>query len=57
MTKVFVHGNPETSAIWGPLVDALSERGIDDVVLLSPRDLEHQFPKAGLPRCRSIATG
>lgn len=36
MTKVFVHGNPETSAIWGPLVDALSERGIDDVVLLSP---------------------
>jgi pimeloyl-ACP methyl ester carboxylesterase len=36
MTKVFVHGNPETSAIWGPLVDALNERGVHDVVLLSP---------------------
>ncbi|BBX18646.1 alpha/beta hydrolase [Mycolicibacterium duvalii] len=33
MTVVFVHGNPETSAIWGPLVDVL---GRDDVVLLSP---------------------
>lgn len=36
MTHVFVHGNPETSAIWGPLVEALAARGIDDVVLLSP---------------------
>ena len=33
MTVVFVHGNPETAAIWGPLV---SELGRDDVVLLSP---------------------
>lgn len=33
MTVVLVHGNPETDAIWGPLVDAL---GRDDVVLLSP---------------------
>ena len=33
MTAVFVHGNPETSAIWGPLVAVL---GRDDVVLLSP---------------------
>lgn len=36
MTKVFVHGNPETGAIWGPLVRELSSRGITDVVLLSP---------------------
>ena len=36
MTKVFVHGNPETAAIWGPLVAELASRGIDDVVLLSP---------------------
>jgi pimeloyl-ACP methyl ester carboxylesterase len=36
MTKVFVHGNPETSAIWAPLVAALNDRGINDVVLLSP---------------------
>jgi hypothetical protein len=34
MTVVLVHGNPETEAIWGPLVDAL---GRDDVVrLISP---------------------
>jgi pimeloyl-ACP methyl ester carboxylesterase len=33
MTVVLVHGNPETQAIWGPLVDAL---GRDDVVRLSP---------------------
>lgn len=33
MTVILVHGNPETAAIWGPLVDAL---GRDDVVTLSP---------------------
>ena len=33
MTVVLVHGNPETDAIWGPLLDAL---GRDDVVRLSP---------------------
>ncbi|MGV0597877.1 alpha/beta fold hydrolase [Mycolicibacterium porcinum] len=33
MTIVLVHGNPETDAIWGPLVDAL---GRDDVTRLSP---------------------
>ncbi len=33
MTVVLVHGNPETDAIWAPLVDAL---GRDDVVPLSP---------------------
>ena len=33
MTVVLVHGNPETDAIWNPLVDAL---GRDDVVRLSP---------------------
>ncbi|KUI23307.1 alpha/beta hydrolase [Mycobacterium sp. GA-1285] len=33
MTIVLVHGNPETDAIWGPLVDAL---GRNDVVRLSP---------------------
>ena len=34
--KVFVHGNPETSAIWRALFDALLERGVDDLVALSP---------------------
>src|ERR1700761_4343009 len=33
MTVALVHGNPETAAIWEPLVDAL---GRDDVVRLSP---------------------
>jgi pimeloyl-ACP methyl ester carboxylesterase len=33
MTVVLVHGNPETEAIWNPLVDAL---GRDDVVRVSP---------------------
>src|SRR5258708_1522630 len=33
MTVVLVHGNPETDALWGPLVDAL---GREDVVRLSP---------------------
>lgn len=45
MTVVLVHGNPETDALWGPLVDAL---GRDDVVRLSPpgfgAPLPEQFP-------------
>ena len=36
MPKVFVHCNPETTAVWGPLIPELAERGIDDCVLLSP---------------------
>ena len=36
MTKVFVHGNPETAAIWKPLIAELAHRGISDVVTLSP---------------------
>ena len=33
MSVVFVHGNPETAAIWDPLI---AELGRDDVVTLSP---------------------
>lgn len=36
MTIAFVHGVPETSAIWGPMVEALAARGCSDVTLLSP---------------------
>lgn len=36
MSKVFIHGNPETNAIWGPLFDALTARGVTDLVTLSP---------------------
>jgi pimeloyl-ACP methyl ester carboxylesterase len=35
-TVVLVHGNPETSAIWGPLTAALAARGRTDVIALSP---------------------
>jgi pimeloyl-ACP methyl ester carboxylesterase len=33
VTVVFVHGNPETSAVWGPLVEVLDRA---DVICLSP---------------------
>lgn len=49
MTIVLVHGNPETDAIWGPLVDAL---GREDVVRLSPpgfgAPLPEEFPATQL---------
>ncbi len=35
-TTVLVHGNPETSAIWGPLTAALGTHGRTDVIALSP---------------------
>ena len=36
MTKVFVHGNPETPAIWSDLIVELRRRGVDDIVTLVP---------------------
>ncbi|MFK8050398.1 MAG: alpha/beta hydrolase [Halioglobus sp.] len=36
MPKVFVHGVPETNALWGPLFDELSRLGTNDLVSLSP---------------------
>jgi len=36
MTKVFVHGVPETAAIWQPLIAALARLGVDDIVTVSP---------------------
>jgi pimeloyl-ACP methyl ester carboxylesterase len=41
MTVVLVHGNPETEAIWGPLVDVLER---DDVVRLSPPGFGNPLP-------------
>lgn len=35
-TTVFVHGVPETSAIWTPVLAELAELGHDDLVRLSP---------------------
>ncbi len=41
MTVVLVHGNPETDAIWGPMLEAL---GRDDVVCLSPPGFGARLP-------------
>ena len=54
MTVVLVHGNPETEAIWGPLVDAL---GRDDVVRLSPPGSALRYPKASRQPTSRTGTG
>ena len=36
MPKVFVHGNPETSAIWSVLFYELKTKGLEDIEVLSP---------------------
>ena len=36
MPRVFVHGNPETSALWRPLFEELESRGKGDLHALSP---------------------
>lgn len=36
MAVVLVHGNPETDAVWRPLMGELGELGRDDVTCLSP---------------------
>ncbi|MFV0260285.1 MAG: alpha/beta fold hydrolase [Acidimicrobiales bacterium] len=36
MTVVLVHGNPETADLWDPLVAALADRGVTDLVRVSP---------------------
>lgn len=45
MPKVFVHGNPETSAIWSVLFDELKAKGIDDLVALSPPGFGAPMPE------------
>jgi pimeloyl-ACP methyl ester carboxylesterase len=45
-TKVFVHGNPETSAIWSLLVNELHKNGISKIVLLSPPGFGSPTPKS-----------
>ena len=45
MPKAFVHGNPETSAVWSVLFDELEEKGIDDLVALSPPGFGAPLPE------------
>jgi pimeloyl-ACP methyl ester carboxylesterase len=47
-TAVLVHGNPETAAVWDPLVERLAEHGHTDVLLLSPPGFGAPVP-AGFP--------
>jgi pimeloyl-ACP methyl ester carboxylesterase len=42
MTIVLVHGNPETVAVWDPLIDAM---GRDDVIRLSPPGFGDVLPE------------
>jgi pimeloyl-ACP methyl ester carboxylesterase len=45
MPKTFVHGNPETSAVWSVLFDELEAKGIDDLVALSPPGFGAPLPE------------
>jgi len=49
MPKVFVHGNPETSVIWRALFDELKQRGVDDLLALSPPGFGASVPTDFLP--------
>ena len=50
MTKVFVHGNPETAAIWAPLLAELAARGLDDdVVTVDPPGFGSPSPEGWEP--------
>lgn len=49
MPKVFVHGNPETSALWRVLFGELRARGIDDLTALSPPGFGAPAPKGWEP--------
>ena len=54
-TVVLVHGNPETSAIWGPLTQALAHRGRPDVIALSPPGFGAPVPDGFDPTMDSYA--
>jgi len=49
MPKVFVHGNPETSALWGVLFEELKLRGVDDLEALSPPGFGTPVPEGFEP--------
>ena len=49
MPTAFVHGVPETSAIWQPLVAALASKGETDVELLSPPGFGVPLPEGFEP--------
>lgn len=54
-TVVLVHGVPETDAVWGPLTEALVERGRTDVIALSPPGFGVPIPDGFDPTMDSYA--
>jgi pimeloyl-ACP methyl ester carboxylesterase len=46
MIHAFVHGNPETEAVWWPLTDELRQRGVEDIVMLSPPGFGAPVPRS-----------
>lgn len=49
MPRVFVHGNPETAAVWRDLLRALEARGERDLVALSPPGFGAPVPEGFEP--------
>lgn len=49
MPKAFVHGVPETSVVWGALVDELETRGISAITLLTPPGFGAPVPEGFEP--------
>ncbi len=49
MPRVFVHGNPETSALWRPLFGELASRGVDDLHAISPPGFGAPLPEGFAP--------
>lgn len=45
MTKVFVHGNPESADIWDLLIAELKAKGVKDIVTLSPPGFGAPLPQ------------
>jgi len=45
MAKVFIHGNPVNSAIWSPLFSELEQKGVKDVIALSPPGFGTSLPE------------
>lgn len=54
-TVVLVHGNPETAALWGPLTEALVERGRTEVIALSPPGFGAPVPEGFDPTMDNYA--
>jgi pimeloyl-ACP methyl ester carboxylesterase len=59
MCTVFVHGAPETAAVWDPLLAELEHLGSDrpDVICLSPPGFGAPLPTGFSAPSMHIATG